>query len=100
VIDALRRQIQDRLDQLLAEAERLRKALAALDPRGQRAPARKAPQRQRSARGRAPARSAAKPRRRTTPGATKARVLAALSDGRAMTAGEVAGATGLARGTV
>ena len=33
MIDRLREQIQERLDQLLGEADRLRKALAALDPR-------------------------------------------------------------------
>jgi DNA-binding transcriptional ArsR family regulator len=37
---------------------------------------------------------------RTAPGATKAAVLAALAHGRAMTAGEVANATGLGRATV
>ena len=37
---------------------------------------------------------------RTAPGETKAKVLAALSSDQALTAGEVAKATGLARGTV
>jgi DNA-binding transcriptional ArsR family regulator len=37
---------------------------------------------------------------RTAPGATKAAVLAALKDGSAMTAGEIAAATGLGRATV
>jgi DNA-binding transcriptional ArsR family regulator len=37
---------------------------------------------------------------RTAPGATKSRVLAALADGQARTAGEVASTIGLARGTV
>src|SRR5437588_12696500 len=32
LIDRIREQIEDRLDQLLGEAEKLRKALAALDP--------------------------------------------------------------------
>jgi hypothetical protein len=45
MIDRLREQIQHRLDQALGEAERLRKALAALDPRSPSAPARKAPAR-------------------------------------------------------
>ena len=45
MIDRLREQIQQRLDQLLSEADRLRKALAALDPRSSTAPARKAPAR-------------------------------------------------------
>ena len=101
MIDTLRRQIQDRLDQLLGEAERLRRALAALDPRGgSRAPGRSAAARPRSAAPRQRRAQASRTRRRTAPGATKARVLAALSDGKAMTAGEVATATGLARGTV
>ena len=39
VIDRLREQIQQRLDQLAGEADRLRKALAALDPRSSAAPA-------------------------------------------------------------
>lgn len=41
VIDRLREQLQDRLDQVLSEADRLRKALAALDPRSPSVPARK-----------------------------------------------------------
>ena len=41
VIDRLREQLQERLDQLLGEADRLRKALAALDPRSSKPPARK-----------------------------------------------------------
>jgi DNA-binding transcriptional ArsR family regulator len=100
VIDTLRKQIQDRLDQLVAEAEKLRKALAALDPRGHQAAARGAPPRQRSTRRQAPARPAAKTRRRAAAGATRSRVLAAVADGEARTAGEIAAATGLARGTV
>jgi len=48
-----------------------------------------------------PASPAAAPARaRTAPGATKGAVLAALKDGNAMTAGEIAAATGLARATV
>jgi DNA-binding transcriptional ArsR family regulator len=119
VIDRLREQIQHRLDQLAGEADRLRKALAALDPRSSGAPARKAPARKPPARKPAEA-AAAKPAasgterttalpasqsatpspRRTAPGATKASVLAALAGGEAMTAGEVAAKTGLARATV
>ena len=99
MIDRLRKEIQERLDQLLHEAERLRGALAALDPRGS-APTRPAasPPRPATTRRRQPPRT--KARRRTPPGATKSRVLGALSDGQAMTAGEVAAATDLARGTV
>ena len=112
MIDRLREQIQERLDQLAGEADRLRKALAALDPRSSKAPARK--QRTRkpaeptkpamSAAKRTPARRTSQPAarspRRTTPGATKASVLAALAGGEAMTAGEVATKAGLARATV
>ena len=114
MIDRLREQIQERLDQLTGEADRLRKALAALDPRsseraGPQAALRAARTqsteasrpRRRSAR---PARAAGQPAtrssRRTAPGATKAAVLAALAGGEAMTAGEVAAKAGLAPGTV
>ena len=119
VIDRLREQIQQRLDQLGGEADRLRQALAALDPRSSTAPARKPPARKpqvrkaaqatatksaASATKRTPAprtsQPAARTPRRTAPGATKASVLAALAGGEAMTAGQVADKTGLARATV
>jgi CRP-like cAMP-binding protein len=119
VIDRLREQIQQRLDQLVSEADRLRKALAALDPRSSAGPVRKPAARKAPARRDAPAATpkreaaaATKPQaqrtrqpaarlpRRTAPGATKASVLAALAGGEAMTAGQVADKTGLARGTV
>jgi CRP-like cAMP-binding protein len=120
VIDRLREQIQERLDQLVHEADRLRKALAALDPRTSPAPTRKPPARKPPAASKLGSAPAAKPAapaantatvrrtpqpaarspRRTAPGATKASVLAALAGGEAMTAGEVAEKTGLARGTV
>jgi len=114
VIDRIREQIQERLDQLAGEADRLRKALAALDPRSSKAPARKPPARKpaqstatkptASATKRPPAqrtsRPAARSPRRTAPGATKASVLAALAGGEAMTAGQVADKSGLARPTV
>jgi CRP-like cAMP-binding protein len=114
VIDRLREQIQERLDQLAGEADRLRKALAALDPRSSKAPARKPPARKpaqapapkskasatKSAPTRRPSQAAARSPRRTAPGATKASVLAALDGGEAMTAGQVADKTGLARPTV
>jgi hypothetical protein len=101
LIDSIRKQIEEQLDQLLGEAEKLRRALVALDPRAGSPPpsaeatprARPAPTRQRRTQTR-------RTRRRTAPGATKARVLEALSNGKAMTAGEVASATGLARPTV
>ena len=120
MIDSLREQIKERLDQLAHEAERLRKALAALDPRSSTSPARKPPARKpRAARKlgsapetkpTAPAATTATARRtrqpatpsprRTAPGATKASVLAALAGREAMTAGQVADKTGLARPTV
>ena len=141
MIDQLRRDIQQRLDQLLAEADKLRQALTALrgangpSPTPTPARSRRTPTTQRgrgeSARN-APARSpkvappsaptkasvaesppvstsrptrsrsAATPRRRTRAplGQTKSTVLAALSNGNAMTAGEVAAATGLGRASV
>ena len=99
MIERLRKEIEERLEQLLAEAEKLRKALVALDPRGSSAPPRAAsrPRRATAPAARAPASRA---RRRTPPGATKKRVLEALSDGKAMTAGEIAAATGLPRPSV
>jgi DNA-binding transcriptional ArsR family regulator len=117
VIDRIRHDIQARLDQLLAEIDKLGRALAALDPRaGSDSPL---PARRSSPSATTPARKAAAatpsaPRRRpatraggTTPAATRsaagqthAKVLAALSSERPMTAGEVAAATGLARPTV
>ena len=113
MIDRLREQIQQRLGQLAGEADRLRKALSALGPGSSKAPARKPPERKparqtespgASAPKRLPAQRASQPAppspRRTAPGATKASVLAALAGGEAMTAGEVATKTGLARGTV
>jgi DNA-binding transcriptional ArsR family regulator len=114
LIERLIKEIQDQLDKVLAEADRLRKALAALDPRSSSAQAPKpravrstpAPAaKPRSSASRSKPSSAASSRRssgsaRTAPGATKAAVLGALADGSAKTAGEVASATGLARGTV
>jgi DNA-binding transcriptional ArsR family regulator len=108
VIDRLREQIQECLDQLAGEADRLRKALAALDPRSPSPPDRKRPARTRTPSTK-PATLASKPARapratrssrRTAPGATKAAVLTALAGGEAMTAGEVAAKAGLAPGTV
>jgi CRP-like cAMP-binding protein len=108
MIDRIRSEIQERLDQLLAEADKLRHALTALDPRDG-SPSTAAPKRQRAARARTNG-SASTPtatssangaaRSRTAPGATKRAVLAALQSDRALTAGEVAAATGLARPTV
>jgi biotin operon repressor len=118
VIDRIRHDIQHRLDQLLAEADKLRGALAALDPRQRSTPARKPARSQPTATPPVTTPTAAKqtpvrsPKRaaggtsgasvssRTAPGQTKATVLAALAGDRVWTAGEVAAATGLARPTV
>jgi len=114
VIDRLREQIQHHLDQLVGEADRLRKALAELDPRSSKTPARKPQVRKpaqatatksaASATKRTPTRRTSRPTapsaQRTAPGATKASVLAALAGGEALTAGQVAAKTGLVRGTV
>lgn len=96
MIDTLRNQLQERLEQLLREGEKLRRALEALDPR-RAAPK---PAARAAARPRDPSARQRRGRRRTAPGATKARVLAALADGKPMTAGEVAKATGLQRPAV
>jgi CRP-like cAMP-binding protein len=117
LIDRIRHNIQQRLDQLLAEADKLRHALAALDPRERSAPKPKTTGSQPAAKRAAktpdspeptPARTrtrtagaanGASAATRTAPGETKAKVLAALSSDQGLTAGEVANATGLARGT-
>ena len=112
MIDRLREQIQERLDQLVHEADRLRKALAALGPGSSKAPPTKpaargtatsvptAPSQSKPTATRRTGTSASRPPRRTASGATKAAVLAALTGGEAMTAGEVAAKAGLARATV
>jgi CRP-like cAMP-binding protein len=114
LIDHIRHDIQERLEQLLAEAEKLRHALAALDPRdkpkaktarkttARSTPAATAKPTVPAAKASAPAPAAtnASSRVRTPPGATKTKVLSALSTDSGMTAGDVAKATGLARGTV
>jgi DNA-binding transcriptional ArsR family regulator len=111
MIDRLREQIQERLDQLVHEADRLRKALAALGPGSSKPPATKpaarsakattAPEPSSQPKPAATRRTSTPPAtRRTSPGATKASVLAALAGGEAMTAGEVATKAGLARATV
>jgi len=114
LIDRIRHDIQRRLDQLLAEADKLRHALAALDPRERSAPKPKTAKSQPTAKRAAKTPDAPKPtpartRTRTAngasaatrkaPGETKAKVLAALSSDQGLTAGEVAKATGLAQGT-
>jgi DNA-binding transcriptional ArsR family regulator len=119
VIDRIRHDIQQRLEQLLAEADKLRGALAALDPRDRPAaaatprtssPARagvaKAPSVPRAERATGPSRPKATAATngaaatRTPPGQTRGQIVAALAGGQALTAGEVAKATGLARPTV
>jgi DNA-binding transcriptional ArsR family regulator len=118
LIDRIRHDIQQRLDQLLTEAEKLRRALAALGPRGRSAPQTESTKSPTSAKPRATRPRATKPSSartparakstrnevsaspRTAPGETKAKVLAALLPDRGLTAGEVAQATGLARPTV
>ncbi|MGO9789922.1 MAG: winged helix-turn-helix transcriptional regulator [Solirubrobacteraceae bacterium] len=126
-LDQIRRDIQARLEELLGEIERLGRALAALTSResepersGPAAPvagtatanesvatsARRAPRARKASvpprpTAPTPASSAAAPTpARTAPGATKTAILAALKDDRAMTAGEIAAATGLARAAV
>jgi CRP-like cAMP-binding protein len=115
LIDRIRQDIQQRLDQLLAEVEKLHRALAALDPRG-RATAQQGERSKPGSAEKGPARTASpeKPRARTrpaaagtpgnptrtAPGETKVKVLAALSGDTSLTAGEVAKVTGLARPTV
>ena len=111
MIDRIRQDIQESLDQLLAEADKLRRALIALDPRPQSAtPPREArnsadgdkasatPSLPKSPTARARTRAASAPAK--TAGATKTKVLSALSHDGALTAGEVANATGLGRATV
>ena len=83
MIDRIRQEIEDRLEQLLGEAEKLRKALAALGPRGGSASIKPGTACAR------PRPTPSAPRRRTpTPttrqptarGATKVIIFAALSD--------------------
>jgi DNA-binding transcriptional ArsR family regulator len=113
LIDRIRHDIQQRLEQLLAETDKLRHALLALDPRERVStnPTATKPQQTRKRAVNSPAAAKRTPARasasdgatasgRTRPGETKAKVLAALSRDRGSTAGEVAKATGLARPTV
>jgi DNA-binding transcriptional ArsR family regulator len=118
LIDRIRHDIQHRLDQLLAEADKLRHALAALDPRERSTPEPKPMNSQPTAKDaaktpNAPKQTSTRTRTspastanstsasaRTAPGETKVKVLAALSSDQALTAAEVAKATGLARPTV
>jgi DNA-binding transcriptional ArsR family regulator len=140
MIDEFRKQIQDRLDQLMAEVNKLRRALAALgggersapagparrrtgaratDPSGAKAAGRRSTAGGAESRSRSAARAGSSSSgslssvkgatRRSTgqrsgtragQGQTRSAVLAALASGEAMTAGEVAAATGLGRASV
>jgi DNA-binding transcriptional ArsR family regulator len=118
MLDQVRHMLQAALEELLAEAAKVRRALAALGPGPSRpSPARKAttardrpPQRARqrpASRAKPVASSASEPAgrsptqpQRASLGATKSRLLAALADGEAMTAAEIAAATGISPGTV
>jgi biotin operon repressor len=124
MIDRIRQDIQERLDQLLAEADRLRKALTALGgDRGGSSPSsarsaqpsstpRSRPGTGTSSRARtgagtgtatgSRAGTGSQPRSRAAAGGTKQAVLKALADanGEAMTASQVAGSTGLGRASV
>ncbi len=107
MISEIRRDIQNRLDQLLSEADKLRKALTALGGDGAAGT---------SGTSRSSSRTGAKPRRnssrrssssatrarssRGAAGSTKGAVLSALAGGEAMTAADVAKATGLGRASV
>ena len=122
MLDQVRRDLQHCLDDLLAEVDKLRRALAALGPGNgssdssrtrtlssrRRAPTARKPGR--STRSSASTSSAKRASSeiangngasgRTASGATKSAVLAALASGNAMTASEVANATGLGRASV
>ncbi len=120
MLDQLRRDIQTRLEELLSEANKLRRALAALTSHGgataAKANGNSSPTRARrntapksttpaaspkaaSSPTTAPSKDASAPAR-TAPGTTETAVLKALAGGSAMTAGEVASATGLGRASV
>jgi len=122
MIDSIRAELEDRLRELTGEADKLRRALAALGPDG--GASRTSRSRSTSATGTGSARGSGSRARRTTPtngagrrsrrsangasaqqrrggsGQTKGTVLSALSAGEAMTASQVAAATGLGRATV
>jgi len=122
MLDQIRRDLQRRLDDLLAEVDKLRRALAALGAGDSSKPsantnsrrgATGAPKRGRSTTTSSASASASSAKRasseitngngassRTAPGATKSAVLAALASGDAMTASEVANAAGLGRASV
>jgi DNA-binding transcriptional ArsR family regulator len=103
--DRIRRDIQTRLEQLLHEVEKLKRALAALDPVHERSkPTRASSASETRKRPRtATTRRASSTRSgaRATGGATRTAILEGLAkSGEPMTAGELAAATGLGRGTI
>ena len=122
MLDQLRHDVQHRLEDLLAEADKLRRALGVLGSGESKKPSRahdgsRAPRPRRRTppappRGRAGSRTPSSQRAkyaaaagngttaRTASGETKSAVLAALASGNAMTASEVANATGLGRASV
>jgi CRP-like cAMP-binding protein len=108
MISEIRRDIQARLDQLISEADKLRKALIALGGSDGSGPSAKssssaAKSGNSSTRRASRSGSASSTRARSTRGAsgsTKGAVLAALSSDEAMTAADVAKATGLGRASV
>ena len=117
MIDRIRQDIQERLDQLLTEAERLRQALKALGADVPAATTRATATRASGPRSRAGSTAGAartrgssararvtssSSRTRASGSGTKSSVLKALADanGGAMTASEVASATGLGRASV
>lgn len=110
-IELLRQRIQQRLNDVVEEADRLRRALAALDAarsvdgaeskrssgRSRRPGAGRAVTQAASARSQ---KQRGAKRGAATRSSTRERVLAALADGKAMTAGDVAAVSGLKRPTV
>jgi CRP-like cAMP-binding protein len=110
VIDQIKHDIQERLDQVLAEADKLRHALLALNPRSSTPPPERKAQAasqqstdlptSRTPRSAQTRTRTARTSSRNASGATRATVLSALSHNGALTASEVANATGLGRATV
>ncbi len=107
MISEIRRDIQNRLDQLLSEADKLRKALTALGTDGTAetsAASRSSSRTGSKSRSNSTRRSSSSARRarssRGAAGSTKGAVLSALAGGEAMTAADVAKATGLGRASV
>ena len=100
MIDRIRSDMQEYLDYLLAEADRIRRAIAVLDVDGV----------DRAAGAQSASPSVPGSPQRDVPGArsgerrergtTKAAILDALADGTARTAGQIAAMTGVARPTV